>query len=69
MCSVDLSDADLVDAPLAEAVGRTGAISGSVGLTHVCLLLTLFYSAPVSTVPRRPSDYPLVGMLMIHCWR
>ena len=41
MCSVDFSDADLVDAPLADAVGRTGAVPGSVGVTHVWLLLTL----------------------------
>ena len=35
MCLVDFSDADLVDAPLEEAVGRTGAVPGSVGATHV----------------------------------
>ena len=41
MCSVDFSDADIVDAPSVEAVGRTGAVPGSVGKTHVWLLLTL----------------------------
>ena len=41
MCSVDFSDADLVDAPLAEAVGITGAVPGSVGTTHVYLLLKI----------------------------
>ena len=35
MCLVCLSDDDLVDAPLAEAVGRTGSVTGPVGATHV----------------------------------
>ena len=42
VCLVYFSDADLVDAPLAEAVGRTGAVPGSVGATHVWLLLMLY---------------------------
>ena len=41
MCSVDFSDADLVNAPLAEAVGITGDVPVSVGATHVWLLLVL----------------------------
>ena len=41
VCSVDFSNADLVDVPLAEVVGRTGAVPGSVVATHVWLLLTL----------------------------
>ena len=41
LCLVDLSDADLVDAPSAEAVDRTGAVTESVGATDVWLLLTL----------------------------
>ena len=41
MFSVDFYDADIVDAHLAEAVGRTGAAPGSVGVTHVWLLLTI----------------------------
>ena len=35
MCSVDFSDADLVYAPLAEVVGRTGLVTVSLGVTHV----------------------------------
>ena len=38
---VDFSDADLVDATSTEAIGRTGAMSGSVSATHVWLLLML----------------------------
>ena len=41
MCSVDLSDYDLDDAPLAQAVGGTGAVPGSAGATNVWLLLTI----------------------------
>ena len=41
MCLVDFSDADLVDAPLVEAVCRTDAVPGSVGATHVWLRLKL----------------------------
>ena len=41
MCFVYFSDADLVDAPSEEAVGRTGSVPGSVGSTHVWLLLTI----------------------------
>ena len=67
MCSVYLSDAGLVDVPLAEDVVRNGSVPGSVGTTHVCLLLTILYSAVVSTVPRRSSASPFVGMLMAHC--
>ena len=69
MCSVDFSDAELVDAPLAEAIGRNSAVTGYVGAIHVYLLFTLLYSALASTVPRRPSASPSVGMLMSHCWR
>ena len=42
MCSVDFSNADLVDAPSAEEFDRTAAVPISVGTTHVWLLLTLF---------------------------
>ena len=35
MCLVDFSDADIVDAPYVEAVGRNGAVPRSVGATHV----------------------------------
>ena len=41
MYLVDFSDDDLVDAPSVEATGRTGDVPGSVGATHVWLLLTL----------------------------
>ena len=41
MCSVDFSNVDIVDAPLAKAVVRTGAVPGYVGATYVWLLLTL----------------------------
>ena len=41
VCSVDFFDADLVDAPSEEAVGRTGSMPGSFGATHGWLLLTL----------------------------
>ena len=41
MCLVDFSDADIVDAPSAEAVGRTGYMKRSVGATHVWLLLMI----------------------------
>ena len=41
MCLVDFFDADIVDVSLAEAIGKTGAMQGSVGATHVWLLLTL----------------------------
>ena len=68
MCSVDFSDADLVDAPSVEAVGRTGDVPGYVVATHVWLLLTLLSSASASTVARRPSASPLVGLFMAHCW-
>ena len=42
MCLVDFYNADIVDAPSSETVGRTGAVPVSVGMTHVWLLLTLF---------------------------
>ena len=35
MCLVDFYNYNIVDAPSAEAVGRTGAVTGSVGATHV----------------------------------
>ena len=38
---VYFSDVNLVDAPSAEAVDRTGAVTESVGATDVWLLLTL----------------------------
>ena len=41
MCSIDFYDDDIVDAPLAEAVDRTGDVPVSVVATHVWLLLTL----------------------------
>ena len=44
MCSVGFSDDDLVDAPSAEAIGRTGVVPGSVGATRVWLLLMGFFS-------------------------
>ena len=69
MCSVDFSDADLVYAPLAEVVGRTGVVPVSLGVTHVFLLLVLLYSASESIVPRRPRASLVIGMLMAHCWR
>ena len=69
MCSVGLSDADLADAPSAEAAGRTVTVTGCVGVTHVWFLLMLSQSASVRTVPRSPSDYSFVGMLMTHFWR
>ena len=69
MCLVNFYDADLFDATLAEAVVRTGDIPGSVGVNHVWLLLTLPKSESASTVPRRQSSSPVVGILMEHCWR
>ena len=42
MCSVDFFDDNFVDALLAEAVGRSGDVPGSVGATHVWLLLSLY---------------------------
>ena len=69
MWSVDFSDYYLVDAPLAEAVGRTGAVPDFSGATHVWLLLKKFQSASVSTVPRGPSASLFVGMFMTHFWR
>ena len=69
MCSVDFSEADLVDAPLEEAVGRTGAVTGSVGATHVWLLLEILQSSSASTVLRIPSASLFVGMCMAHFWR
>ena len=41
MCLVDLSNDNLVDAPSAEAIGRTGVVPGSVGVNHVWLLLKI----------------------------
>ena len=41
MCLVDFYDANFVDAPLVESVGRAGAVPESVGATHVWFLLTL----------------------------
>ena len=39
MCLLDFSGANLFYAPLAEAVGITGAVPGSVGTTHVWFFL------------------------------
>ena len=69
MCLVDLSNADLVDAPLEKAVGRTGAVTGSVGATHVWLLFNIYQSASASTITRRPIASLFVDMLMAHCSR
>ena len=69
MCLVYFSDANLVNSPSAEAVGRTGDVPGSVGLNHVCLFLMLSYSASVSTVQSMSSASVFVGMLMTHFWR
>ena len=69
MCSVYFSNAGLVDAPSAEAVGRTGDVPVSVVANHAWLLLMLLWSASASTVPRRPTDSPFVGMLIAHFWR
>ena len=41
VCSVDFYDVDIVDAPLVESVDITGAFPGSVGATHVWLLLKI----------------------------
>ena len=41
MSSVGFFDAGLVGATLAEAVGRTGDVPGSVGAIHIWFLLTL----------------------------
>ena len=72
MCLVDFSDADIFDAPLEKSVGRTVAVPGSIGATHVWLLLTLLYSSSLSTVSRSSSaslffwdvDDPLLEILM-----
>ena len=37
MCSVDFSDADIIDAPSKEYVGITGDIPGSICATHIWL--------------------------------
>ena len=68
VCLVDFYNYNIVDAPSAEAVGRTGAVTGSVGATHVQLLLTLLQSASASTITRRPSASKFVWMLMAHFW-
>ena len=41
-CLVDFSNADLVDGPSVEAIGRTGNVLVSVGVTHFWLFLALF---------------------------
>ena len=41
VCSVDFSDADIVDAPSTEDLGRTGAVTVYIGATHVWLLWTI----------------------------
>ena len=40
MCSIDFFNADPVDVPLVEVVGRTGDVPVSVGAIHILLLLT-----------------------------
>ena len=42
MCFAYFSDADIVDVSLLEAFDITGVVPGSVGATHVWLLLTIF---------------------------
>ena len=68
-CLVYFNNADIFDAPSAEAIGITGAVPGSVGATNVWLLLTLFCSVLDSTVTMRPSAYPFAGMFIAHFWR
>ena len=68
-CLVYFNNADIFDAPSAEAIGITGAVPGSVGATNVWLLLTLFFSVLDSTVTMRPSAYPFAGMFIAHFWR
>ena len=69
MCLVDFYNYNIVDAPSAEAVGRTGAVTGSVGATHVWLLFNIYQSASASTITRRPIASLFVDMLMAHCSR